>query len=97
VLYRLVELAYIRDAFLPVRPRHRNYLAGLAREGKLLFAGRLADDSGSVFLYAAETEEELQALMDHDPYMVEGVVADRTVREFVPGVAFGLAPEDHYE
>jgi hypothetical protein len=24
-------------------------------------------------------------------------VARRTVRPFVPGVAFGLPPEDHYE
>ena len=29
--------------------------------------------------------------------MREGVVADRTVRAFVSGVAYSLPPEDHYE
>ncbi|HEX6518540.1 MAG TPA: YciI family protein [Streptosporangiaceae bacterium] len=97
MIWRLVELKYVQEKFLPVRARHRNYLAGLAREGKLGFAGRLADDTGSVFLYGAETEDELQNLMDKDPYVIENVITDRTIREFVPGVAFNLPPQDHYE
>ncbi|MER6923682.1 YciI family protein [Streptomyces spiralis] len=92
-----MELEYIPDKFAPVRPDHRNYLVGLTREGKLGFAGRFDDDSGGVFLYGPGTEQELQTLMDNDPYILEGVVARRTVRPFVPGVAFGLLPEDHYE
>jgi len=92
----LVELRYMRDRVDAVRPRHRNYLAGLAREGRLSFAGRLADDSGGVFLYQAADEAELAGLMDNDPYWPEGVVAERSVREFVPGVAFEIPPLDSY-
>ncbi|MFJ4467762.1 YciI family protein [Streptomyces sp. NPDC089424] len=96
-MWFLVELEYLPERFLPVRARHRNYLADLAREGKLGFAGRLEDDSGSVFLYGPGTEQELRTLMDNDPYILEHVVARRTVRPFVPGVAFGLPPAGHYE
>jgi uncharacterized protein YciI len=96
-MWYLVELEYVPDKFASVRARHRNYLAGLARLGKLGFAGRFDDDSGSVFLYGPGTEQELQTLMNNDPYILEGVVARRTVRPFVPGVAFGLPPEDRYE
>jgi hypothetical protein len=35
--------------------------------------------------------------MNNDPYILEGIVARRTVRPLVPGVAFGLPPEDRYE
>lgn len=93
----LVELTYVPGKVGPVRARHRNYLADLARQGKIGLAGRFEDDSGSVFLYGAQTREELAELMDNDPYMREGVIAERTVRAFVPGVAYGLPPEDHYE
>jgi uncharacterized protein len=97
MMWYLVELEYIPGAFVAVRARHRTYLAGLARDGKLGFAGRFGDDSGSVFLYGPGTEQELQEWMDNDPYVLEGVIARRTVRPFVPGVAFGLPPADHYE
>ncbi|MGW5360321.1 YciI family protein [Actinopolymorpha pittospori] len=73
------------------------YLADLARQGKIGLAGRFEDDSGSVFLYGAQTREELAELMDNDPYMREGVIAERTVGAFVPGVTYGLPPEDHYD
>ena len=91
----LVELTYVPGRVGPVRARHRNYLADLARQGRLGLAGRSDDDSGSVFLYGAETQEEPRELMDNDPYIREGVVADRTVRAFVPGVAYAFTPEDH--
>jgi hypothetical protein len=35
--------------------------------------------------------------MDNDPYVIENVITDRVIRAFVPGVAFNLLPQDHYD
>ncbi|MGH3488942.1 MAG: YciI family protein, partial [Actinopolymorphaceae bacterium] len=39
------------DRRLEVRPAHREYLASLREEGKLVSAGPWADDTGAMLLY----------------------------------------------
>ncbi|NIJ14946.1 hypothetical protein FHU38_005354 [Saccharomonospora amisosensis] len=80
----VVEIRYVQDKFGPVRPRHREYLASLAEQGKVLVAGPLQDDTGGLTLYEAADRQELQRLIDADPYHIEGAIAERTVREFKP-------------
>lgn len=94
----LVELSYLPGQdHRRVRAHHRNHVADLVRQGTVSFAGRFEDESGSVFLYRADTEERLHDVLNQDPYLVEKVAAVSSVREFVPGVAFGLGPREHYE
>ncbi|MGH2548729.1 MAG: YciI family protein [Thermomicrobiales bacterium] len=65
-----------------VRPSHRDYLRGLAADGKLLHAGPWADDSGSLIVYEAESLEEAQAILAADPFTTEGIVVDSVIREW---------------
>ncbi|SFP77720.1 hypothetical protein SAMN05421810_103382 [Amycolatopsis arida] len=80
----IVEFRYVPESFAEVRPRHREYLRGLAERGAVGVAGPLADGTGGVALFQAEDRAELQRIIDADPYHVEGVITDRTVREFTP-------------
>jgi uncharacterized protein YciI len=52
---------------LKIRPTHRRYLAQLLEQGKLVASGPFTDDSGALFCYQAENEDEVRALMAHDP------------------------------
>lgn len=80
----IVEIRYIPEKLADVRPRHRSFIEELAAQGTVAVAGPLADDSGGVVIYQAESAEALQSIIDADPYYTEGVIAERTVREFAP-------------
>ncbi|HKS45587.1 MAG TPA: YciI family protein [Amycolatopsis sp.] len=80
----LVEIRYVPEKFAAVRPAHREFLEKLADQGVVLVAGPIGDDVGGLALYQAENAEELRKIIDTDPYHVEGVIAERTVREFKP-------------
>ena len=80
----LVEIRYVQEKLEEVRPRHREFLAQLVSEGILAIAGPLADNTGGVMLYQAADRDSLQSLLDRDPYATEGVIAERTVREYKP-------------
>ncbi|WP_020663922.1 YciI family protein [Amycolatopsis benzoatilytica] len=80
----LVEIRYVQEKVADVRPRHRDFLKEHAEAGRVAVAGPLADNTGGLMLWQAEDETELGKLIDTDPYALEGVVAQRTVREFKP-------------
>ncbi|GAA5106232.1 YciI family protein [Haloechinothrix salitolerans] len=80
----LVEIRYEQDKMPEVRPRHREFLAGLAEQGTVAIAGPLADDSGGVVLIEAADLDALHQIIDKDPYYLEGAIAERSVREFKP-------------
>ncbi|ASR38656.1 hypothetical protein BAY61_30755 [Prauserella marina] len=82
----VVETRYVQEKFGEVRPRHREYLTALAEQGVVAVAGPLDNDIGGLTLYQAQDREELQRLLDADPYHLEGALAERTVREFKPVV-----------
>ena len=65
-----------------VRPSHRDYLRGLADQGKLLHAGPFADDSGSLIVYEAGSSDEVQAILNNDPFTKEGIITDSVIREW---------------
>jgi uncharacterized protein YciI len=79
-----VETRYItdRDRLLAVRPRHREYLSGLADAGTVLAGGPFADDSAGFAVYRVADEAELKPLLERDPYTTEGIAAERVVREW---------------
>lgn len=80
----IVEIKYVPGKVADVRPRHREFLQSLAEQGRVAIAGPLGDDTGGVVLYQADSAEALEELIDKDPYHLEGVIAERTVREFKP-------------
>jgi uncharacterized protein YciI len=80
----LVEITYVQEKMPEVRPRHRDFLRALAEQGRVAVAGPLGDGTGGITLYQADDEGHLEETIDQDPYFLEGVIAERTVREFKP-------------
>lgn len=80
----VLEYRYV-DAALraSVRPRHVTYLQSLFEQGRLVMAGPIgAPGAGAMVVYRADSEAEAQQMVDDDPYTVEGVIADRVLREW---------------
>jgi len=73
-----------RELLLATRPRHREYLRALAERGTVVAAGPWSDDLGGFTVYQVADQTELDQVLADDPYTVEGVVAQRTVREWRP-------------
>ncbi len=68
---------------LATRPRHREYLERLLREGKLHESGPWVDDSGALIVYEAADEAEARALLVADPYsQTEGIIASSQINEW---------------
>ncbi len=89
----LVEIRYVQEKLEEVRPRHRKFLSDLAEQGVVALGGPLGDGSGGISLYQAADEAALAEIIDQDPYHLEGVVAERTVREFKPVIGAWLPQE----
>lgn len=65
------------------RAEHLKRLEALEREGKLVLAGPFTDRSGSLIVIEAESREEVEAFMEGDPYVREGVFSHYEVRPFL--------------
>jgi uncharacterized protein YciI len=66
------------------RPAHRERLAGLVTEGRLLAAGPWTDESGALLVFLAETRDELDAIMAADAYYTAPGVTVAGVHEWRP-------------
>ena len=62
------------------RPAHREYLAALHAEGKLVASGPFEDGSGALIIYEAEKREDAEALLVADPFHRAGVFAAWSMR-----------------
>jgi uncharacterized protein len=51
-----------KDKIPEIRPLHREYLGQLNENGKLWASGPFSDDSGSLIIYEAESEEEGESI-----------------------------------
>lgn len=80
----VVDLVYGEDQEhrLQVRPAHREYSRDLASRGVLLAGGPFTDGEGAQLVYEVADRDELQAVLDADPYTEAGVIARTTVREW---------------
>lgn len=71
-----------RDAH---RPDHRAYLGGLTERGELALSGPyVGGEGGALLVFEAATGADAVALTDADPFVLEGLVAEVTVREWQP-------------
>jgi uncharacterized protein YciI len=55
------------------RPRHLEYVRGLAADGRVVAAGPWAADTGSLIVYDVPDEDAARALHAADPYTTGGV------------------------
>jgi hypothetical protein len=46
-----------------VRPAHREYLAGVLKDGKLVVGGPFLDDSGAIIIYETDSAEAAELLV----------------------------------
>lgn len=65
-----------------VRPTHREYLKSLVDAGRLHESGPFTDDSGALIVYVADTEADAREMLANDPFSVNGVIVESTVKEW---------------
>ena len=83
-MYALV-LAFSDDpARLEGRPAHRERLAALRDEGKLLAAGPYADESGALLLFRVDSRAEADEIVAADPYYSGPGVTVVSLKEWTP-------------
>jgi uncharacterized protein YciI len=68
-----------------VHQDHAAYLNSLAERGVLLLAGPLVDDNGGLLIYEAADRAELGAVLDGEPYIKAGFVAESRIHQWQPG------------
>lgn len=84
-----VHYAYVEDAELldQHRPAHREFLRGLADSG-LLAAGAYpgAESPGALLIVEADSESAVAAMLDKDPFLLEGAIAGRRILLWNPPI-----------
>lgn len=71
---------------------HAAYLHDLSEQGVLLLAGPLSEENAGLLIYEAEDLDQLQKVLDNEPYIIAGVVADMNVVVWAPEKG-SLAPQ----
>lgn len=65
------------------RPEHRAFLGALQESGDVVASGPLLDGpAGALILVQSGSAEEVEEILDADPFRREGVIARREVREW---------------
>ena len=67
-----------------VRPTHREWLGLMFAEGKLLASGPMVDRPAALLIFQAESIEELNQLLDNDPFELAGMIGERTIEAWNP-------------
>lgn len=78
-----VEYTYVNrpELLAEHRPAHREFLASLRADGTLVASGPLGDAGESaLLLLRAEAPEQALGLLDRDPFLAVGVIAERTAQ-----------------
>lgn len=83
--YFIVTIDYIKpiDVVELHTPAHREFLAGLQQRGLLLASGPFVPRTGGMLLMQAESLEQADAALDHDPFR-QHEVARYQLREWAP-------------
>lgn len=85
-MFFLVLWKYVEDKDLISRTAsaHKAYLQEQVALGRVRVAGPSDDGSGGVLIVEVRDQSELRVLLDQDPYVSEGVVAESRVHAFDP-------------
>lgn len=86
----VIEYTYCSDLSLveQVRPKHREFLAKLKEEGKLVGSGPYTDAQGGALIIIRlpepATVADAEELMAADPYLAHDALAERVFRPWNP-------------
>jgi uncharacterized protein len=69
------------DARMSARPRHREFLAGLS---PTLVASGPTDAEGALLIFDAASADQVESLLDADPFRLEGFIGERRVVGWTP-------------
>ena len=77
-------IEYLSDAekVQSIRPTHREYLAGLKEQGRLVASGPFTDGSGALIVYEAGSPEQAEELLRNGPFNQAGVFIAWVIREW---------------
>ncbi|MEU4896513.1 YciI family protein [Streptomyces sp. NPDC044780] len=66
------------------RPEHKSFLESQVDAGRLRVSGPFGPDGapGALLVFRAESADELATLLDQDPFHREGLIAERTIRDW---------------
>ncbi|MEI7419787.1 MAG: YciI family protein [Actinomycetes bacterium] len=67
-----------------IRPTHRVWLKDQLDSGRLLASGPMVDRPSALLVWSAESIEELNALLDQDPFEIAGMIGERTIEQWNP-------------
>jgi uncharacterized protein YciI len=67
-----------------VRPTHRQWLSAQLADGKLLASGPMVDRPSALLIFKAGSIEELNELLDNDPFELAGMIGERSIEEWNP-------------
>lgn len=84
----VVELTFDRaheEQRMAARPAHREVLAGLRADGRLLMAGPWDDESGALLIFRTD-RAGVDEIMAADPYYAQPAVRVTAVRHWKPVV-----------
>lgn len=84
-----VHYSYVNDAALleEHRPEHRAFLRGLIGSG-LQAAGAYpgADEPAALLLIEAGSSEEVESMLNLDPFLLQGAIAERRILRWDPPI-----------
>ena len=71
------------------RPEHKDYLCSLFEQGRIVVSGPLAEGGGpgALLILDATDPDEVEALLDQDPFHALDLIVEREIRRWNP--AFG--------
>lgn len=74
-MFHVLTSTYLQspDVVEQTRPAHLEFLENEVREGRLVLAGRQGSGAGGVLITADLSAEDVQDLVDRDPYTRAGV------------------------
>jgi len=65
------------------RPAHLQWLEEWVLQNKIILAGPLTDQTGSLIVVEADSLEEVQAFAKEDPYTIQGIFQKVTIHPFL--------------
>ena len=65
------------------RPAHLDRLKSWDQQGKIILAGPLTDQTGSLIVVEAETLEEVKSFAQKDPYTLHSIFQEVSVHPFL--------------
>ena len=63
--------------------RHVTYLKKLSKQGSLKLCGPFADNDGALMIYLAESIEEVEKLLNNDPFICDKYYQAYKIKEFI--------------